>query len=247
MARQKRTALITGSGRNIGRGCANALARAGFNLIINGSKDRDACERVAGEVAAEGSDAMVTMADVGDQAAVEAMARDALHEFGSVDVLVNNAAIRPAMSFLDMSDDDLTRVMNVNCNSAVWLARAFLPGMITNGWGRIINFSGMNAQQGTGGRPSVTMSKHAAWGLTKALAREFGPKGITSNIISPGTFPGETANPMHDGRLDQLKAQNPSGRLGRPEDIASLVELLSSDDGGFINGQLLQVNGGVVN
>jgi 3-oxoacyl-[acyl-carrier protein] reductase len=119
--------------------------------------------------------------------------------------------------------------------------------MIENGWGRIINFSGMNAQQGTGGRPSVTMSKHAAWGLTKALSREFGPNGITSNIISPGTFPGKNENPNHGDRLAKLLEQNPSGRLGIADDIASLIALLCSDKGGFINGQLLQVNGGVVN
>jgi len=246
MTRQAKTALITGSGRNIGRGCANHLARSGFNVIINGSSDKAACDRVADEVRGHGSQALVAMADIGDQTAVESMARDALQEFGTVDVLINNAAVRPAASFLDMTDDDLAHVMNVNCYAAVWLARACLPGMIENGWGRIINFSGMNAQQGTGGRPSVTMSKHAAWGLTKALSREFGPKGITSNIISPGTFPGETENPHHAGRLDNLLAENPSGRLGEARDIAALVELLCSDKGGFINGQMLQVNGGVV-
>jgi 3-oxoacyl-[acyl-carrier protein] reductase len=247
MTKQTRTALITGSGRNIGRGCANELARAGFNIVINGSSDRAACDRVADEVRAIGSDTMVAMADVGDQTAVEAMVRVALQKYGTVDVLINNAAIRPAVSFLEMSDDDLDRVMKVNCYAAVWLARAFLPGMIENGWGRIINFSGMNAQQGTGGRPSVTMSKHAAWGLTKALSREFGPKGITSNIISPGTFPGEKENPNQSGRLNNLLDQNPTRRLGIPDDIASLIALLCSDKGGFINGQLLQVNGGVVN
>ncbi len=247
MTKRTRTALITGSGRNIGRGCATELARAGFNIVIKGSSDKSACDCVADEVRAIGSDAMVAMADVGDQTAVEAMAREALQTFGTVDVLINNAAIRPAISFLEMSDNDLDRVMNVNCYAAVWLARAFLPGMIENKWGRIISFSGMNAQQGTGGRPVVTMSKHAVWGLTKALSREFGPKGVTSNIISPGTFPGENENPNHSGRLDKLLEQNPSGRLGVADDIASLIALLCSDKGGFINGQLLQVNGGVVN
>ncbi len=135
MTKQTRTALITGSGRNIGRGCANELARAGFNIVINGSSDRAACDRVADEVRAIGSDTMVAMADVGDQTSVEAMVRVALQKYGTVDVLINNAAIRPAVSFLEMSDDDLDRVMKVNCYAAVWLARAFLPGMIENGWG----------------------------------------------------------------------------------------------------------------
>lgn len=246
MAKAARTALITGSGRNIGRGCAKELARVGFNIVINGSSDRAACERVADEVRAIGPDALVAMADVGDQASVENMTREALAAFGHIDVLINNAAIRPATKFLEMSDTDLARVMNVNCYAAIWLSRAFLPGMVEGGWGRIINVSGMNAQQGTAGRPGVTMSKHAAWGLTKALSREFGPKGITANIISPGTFPDEDTDIASSQRFQALLAENPAGRLGTPDDIASLVGLLCSDQGGFINGQLLQVNGGVV-
>lgn len=246
MGRGERTALITGSGRNIGRGCANELARLGFNIVVNGSSNRAACERVADEVRALGPDASVAMADVGDRTAVETIAREALEEFGRIDVLINNAAIRPATPFLDMSDADLTRVMNVNCHAALWLSRAFLPGMIDAGWGRIINVSGMNAQQGTAGRPGVTMSKHAVWGLTKALSREFGPKGITANIISPGTFPDEDADIAQSERFRALLAENPVGRLGTPDDIAALVGLLCTDRGGFINGQLLQVNGGVV-
>jgi 3-oxoacyl-[acyl-carrier protein] reductase len=246
LGRGARTALITGSGRNIGRGCANELARMGFNVVVNGSSNRAACDRVADEVRALGPDALVAMADVGDQAAVEAIARVALEHFGRIDVLINNAAIRPATAFLEMSDGDLARIMNVNCYAAVWLCRALLPGMVETGWGRIINVSGMNAQQGTAGRPGVTMSKHAVWGLTKALSREFGPKGITANIISPGTFPDEDADVAQSERFRALLAQNPAGRLGAPSDIAALVGLLCSDRGGFINGQLLQVNGGIV-
>jgi len=247
MAKGERTALITGSGRNIGRGCANHLAAAGFNVVVNGSSDRSACERVAEEVRAAGVEATVAMADIGDKAAVEAMARDALAEYGRIDVLINNAAIRPGRAFLDMTDEDIDRVMAVNTYSAIWLARAFLPGMIEAGWGRIVNFTGMMAQQGKGDRPHVTMSKHAVWGLTKSMAREFGPKGVTTNIISPGTFPGEGENAAHAGRLQDLLAQTPVGRLGEADDIAALVALLCSEHGGFVNGQLLQVNGGVVN
>lgn len=247
MAKGARTALITGAGRNIGRGCAVHLARAGFNVVVNGSSDRAACERTAAEVREAGTEATVAMADIGDRAAVEAMAADALAAFGRVDVLVNNAAIRPAAGFLEMTDADLDRVMAVNAYSAIWLARAFLPGMVEAGWGRIVNFTGMMAQQGKGGRPHVTMSKHAVWGLTKALSREFGPKGVTTNIVSPGTFPGEGVNRAHQGRLEALLADTPVGRLGEADDIAALVALLCSEQGGFINGQLLQVNGGVVN
>ena len=239
-------ALITGSGRNIGRACAKELAQAGFNIVLNGSSDKGACERVADEVRTIGTDAIIAMADIGNQSAVNEMVETALQAFGRIDALINNAAIRPASAFLDMSDDDLARVMNVNCYAAVWLSRAFLPGMVDNGWGRIINFSGMNSLQGYAGRSHVSISKHASWGLTKSLSREFGPKGVTVNMISPGTIPDEDGDIAQSSRFQALLEKNPVGRLGTTEDIAAMVGYLCSEKGGFINGQLLQVNGGVV-
>ena len=246
MGAEKRAAFISGSGRNMGRACAKELATAGFNIVLNGSANREDCEQVAEEVRSLGVEVIIAMGDVGTKSDVETIIETALTAFGRIDVLINNAAIRPATQFLDMSDNDLERVMNVNCYGAVWFSRAFLPGMIENGWGRIINFTGMNSLQGTAGRPHVAMSKHAAWGLTKALSREFGPKGITANIISPGTFPDQDIDISQYEQFQRLLKQNPTGRLGRSDDIAAAVGLLCSDKGGFINGQLLQINGGVV-
>ena len=244
MTSENRTALITGSGRNIGRWCAKELAQAGFNIVLNGSSNRADCESVAEEVREHGSGVMIAMGDIGDKAASNYIAKTALDSFGRIDVLINNAAIRPAQPFLETTDDVWARVMDVNFNASVWLCRAFLPGMVKAGWGRIVNFSGMNAQRGTGGRPAVTASKHACWGLTKALAREFGPKGVTCNIISPGTFPDQDLDVATSDAMQGLLQQIPVGRLGDGSDIAAIVELLCSDEGGFINGQILQVNGG---
>ena len=246
MRAEKRAAFISGSGRNMGRACAKELATAGFNIVLNGSANREDCEQVAEEVRSLGVEVIIAMGDVGTKSDVETIIETALTAFCRIDVLINNAAIRPATQFLDMSDDDMERVMNVNCYGAVWFSRAFLPGMIEKGWGRIINFTGMNSLQGTAGRPHVAMSKHAAWGLTKALSREFGPKGITANIISPGTFPDQDIDISQSEQFQRLLKQNPTGRLGRSDDIAAAIGLLCSDKGGFINGQLLQINGGVV-
>ncbi|MGI9378100.1 MAG: SDR family NAD(P)-dependent oxidoreductase [Methyloligellaceae bacterium] len=246
MNQKTRTALITGSGRNIGRACAQSLARQGFNIIVNGSSNRENCEEVATEVRHMGVEAHVIMADVGRKDSVKELADSALQEYGGVDVLINNAAIRPNAGFLEISEEDWERVMNVNYKSAFWLARECLPGMVENNWGRIINFSGMNAMAGYAGKPHVTTSKHAAWGMTKALAKEFGPLGITTNIISPGTIVGEVKTKAQKGNLQALQSNTPSDRLGHPSDIAALVSLLVSDEGGFINGQNLQPNGGVV-
>jgi 3-oxoacyl-[acyl-carrier protein] reductase len=246
MANEKRTALITGSGKNMGRGMALHLAESGYNIILNGSQNRDACEEVAGQIRDLGAEALIEMCDIGDVAKVKAMAQSAIEKFGGVDVLVNNAAIRPDGNFLEISEAEWNRVYDTNFTSAFHLARAFLPGMIAKKWGRIIHFTGMNAQQGHAGKAAVSTSKHALWGMTKTLSKEFGPQGITTNIISPGTFPDVDAD-VSTPRFQSLLKANPAGRLGTADDIAAVVDLLVSEPGGFINGQMLQVNGGVVN
>ena len=242
----KKCALITGSGQNIGRAIALDLASRNYAVVLNGSTNRQACQNVADEIAAAGGESVIAMGNIGVREEAQAIAKCGIDQYGAVDVLVNNAAIRPNIDFLDSDEDEWDRIYNVNFKSSYWLARACLPGMVEKGWGRIIQFTGMNAQQGYQGKSAVSVSKHACWGLTKSLAKEFGRQGITTNIISPGTIIGETDNPMHVNKMDNLVKNNPSGRLGNPEDISSAVALLVSEKGGFINGQMLQVNGGVV-
>jgi len=246
LKQDKRSALITGSGRNIGRAIALELAGQGFNVAINGSSNEKACQSVAEEIQSAGGNALVVMGDIGNRDHVQSIAQTTLDAFGTVDVLVNNAAIRPSFNFLEDSEEDWQRIMNVNFNSSFWFSRAFLPGMVEKQWGRIIFFTGMNAQQGYPGKSAVSVSKHAAWGLTKSLAKEYGVKGITSNIISPGTIVGIEESPAIVASHGALLKANPSGRLGVPEDIASTAGFLISDNASFINGQILQVNGGVV-
>jgi 3-oxoacyl-[acyl-carrier protein] reductase len=241
-----RAALITGSGRNIGRAIALELAKRGFNIVLNGSTDQAACESVASEIETLGSRAVIAMGDVGIQEDALNVAQTGLKQFNTIDVLVNNAAIRPSFNLLTDKEVDFQRIMNVNFYSAWWLTRACLPGMINNNWGRVINFTGMNAQQGFTGKSAVSISKHASWGLTKSIAKEYGRNGITANIISPGTIVGDDEIDSANDSYVQLKSQNPSGRLGDPIDIANTVGYLTSEDAGFVNGQLLQVNGGVV-
>lgn len=246
-----RTALITGSGQNIGRAIAIDLASQGYNVILNGSSNRSACETVAADIQSRsaqtaGTQVIIAMGDVGVRLEALAIAEQGIDQFGSIDVLVNNAAIRPSFDLLNDDEADFHRIMDVNFHAALWLSRACLPGMIDKGWGRIINFTGMNAQQGSSGKSAVSISKHAAWGLTKSIAKEYGRAGVTANIISPGTIVGEAENAAFVNRYEKLKMQNPAGRLGDPTDIARMVSYLASDDAGFVNGQLMQVNGGVV-
>ncbi len=244
MAKNKRTAVITGSGRNIGRATALGLAKDGFNVVINGSSREQDCQQVAAEAEKLGVEALVVMADVGVEKEAQEIARQTIDRFGSVDVLINNAAIRPAGGFLEISPAEWERVMAVDLTSAVWLSRACLPSMIKNRWGRIINFAGMNALQGYASRPHVSVAKHGAWGLTKALAKEFSPQGITTNIISPGPISSDHIDPEMKAHIESQVSRIPLGRLGQPAEIAATVSWLVSEPGAFVNGQLIQVNGG---
>ena len=244
MAKTNRTALITGSGRNIGRACALALATDGINLVVNGSSNQDACEQTAAMARELGVKAEVAMGDIGQEEDVQGIAGEAILDFGAVDILVCNAAIRPSHAFLEMTDEQWHRVIDTNFMGTFWLARACLPGMVDKGWGRVINFAGMNAIHGYNGRAHVSASKHAVWGLTKALAKEFGPKGITANIISPGPIEGERNDPTMAAHIAEMVDRVPVGRLGTGDEVSATCALLASDKGGFINGQMIQINGG---
>lgn len=245
MAANGKTALVTGAGRNIGRACVLGLAEDGFNVVINGSSDRAACESVAREAAKFGVKTLVVMGDVGSSEECNRIAGEALDAFGAVDALLNNAALRPNRPFLEMSEDEWRRVISVDLDAAVWLSRACLPGMVKKGWGRIVNFAGMNAIHGHAGRAPVSVAKHGVWGLSKALAMEFGPKGITTNTISPGPIAPDVAekNASAEARAQTL-ARVPLGRFGTPVEVAAAARLLVSEAGSYINGQMIQVNGG---
>ena len=239
-----RTALITGAGQNIGRAVALALSADGFNIVVNGLTKRVACEETAEAARSHGAEAIVAMGDCGTAEGCAEVAGTGISRFGAIDVLVHNAAIRPASPFLEMDEAEWNRVIDVNLNGAFWLARLCLPGMVKAGWGRIVTFAGMNAMQGYNGRAPVSVSKHGCWGLTKALAKEFAPRGITANIVSPGPIRSDHDDPEMTAHIEAMVSCIPRGSLGEPDEVAAAVSLLASDKGAFINGQMLQVNGG---
>ena len=240
----RRTALITGAGRNIGRAIALALAGDGFNVVVNGSSDRAACDGVAAEAEALGAKALVAMGDVGRPEDCARIAREAIAAFGAVDVLVNNAALRPQHKFLELTPEEFRRVMAVDLEGAIWLSQACIPGMLARGWGRIVNFTGMNAIHGYAGRAPVSVAKHGLWGLTKSLGKEFGPKGITVNAVSPGPIAADDDQPGVQTHRHGYVAKVPVGRMGTPAEVAAVVRMLVSEGGAYVNGQMLQVNGG---
>ncbi len=245
MPKANRTAFITGAGKNIGRACALDLAGRGYNVVINGRADKAACDAVAREAIAKGVKAHVIMADVGLAPEAKRAAKETLAAFGTVDVLVANAAIRPDKPFLETTEEDWRRVMGTNLESSIHLSQAFLPGMIAQTWGRIVLMTGRNAMRGYPGHVTTSVAKHGLWGLTKTLSREFGPQGITVNAISPGVID-TSSDPAFIARAQKIaQTEIPVRRIGTPAEIAAMCGLLCSDEGGFVNGQMIGVNGGI--
>lgn len=235
-----KTAFVSGSGRNIGRAVAVRLAALGCNVVVNGARDEAACRETADLVAAVGVTPLVAMGDVGHADDVDRIAARALDTFGAVDILVNNAARRPHKPFLEMTDEDWHGVVDVALTAAFRTSRAFLPGMIDRGWGRIINFAGMKAIRGYYEGAPISAAKHGVWGLTKALSTEFASRGITANVVSPGQIRKDSASEDDPKRTASI----PAGFMGQSDDIASVVGFLASPDARFVTGQMIAVNGG---
>ncbi|MEL6642980.1 MAG: SDR family oxidoreductase [Pseudomonadota bacterium] len=235
-----KTAFVSGSGKNIGRGIAVHLAGLGANVVVNGSRDEVACAETAKLVAEAGGKALLAMGDMGRAEDVARVADAATARFGTVDILVNNAARRPHKPFLDMTDDDWNAVVDVALTGAFRTSRAFLPGMVSKGWGRIINFAGMKAIRGYYEGAPISAAKHGVWGLTKALSTEFAPKGITANVISPGQIRKDDLDADDPARVASI----PAGFMGQSRDIAAAVGYLASPEARFVTSQMIAVNGG---
>jgi len=235
-----KTAFVSGSGRNIGRAIAIRLAGMGCNIVVNGSSDKDACRETAARVERAGAAALVAMGDVGKVEDVRRLGDAALERFGAVDIVVNNAARRPHKPFLEMSDADWHGVVDTALSSVFYTSRAFLPGMVDRGWGRIVNFAGMKAIRGYFEGAPISAAKHGVWGLTKALSEEFAPKGVTANVVSPGQIRAEDQTEDDPKRAASI----PVGSMGLPSDIAATVAFLVSPDARFVTGQMIAVNGG---
>jgi 3-oxoacyl-[acyl-carrier protein] reductase len=239
-----KVALITGSGRNIGRATALKLAGEGAHVVVNARSNRAEADAVAREVQALGVRALPIIADVAQRDQVEAMAATALTEFGRVDILINNAAIRPHKPFTELTWDDWEAVRGVVLDGALALTRAVVPSMIKNNYGRILFFTGDGAFTGGRGRAHVSAAKMGLVGMARALASEFAPNNIRVNVVSPGSIDTRRDNPeWYQGRPPSA-AGIPLGRQGHVDEIAATCLFLVSDDSGFITGQSIHVNGG---
>ncbi len=239
-----KVALVTGSGRNIGRATVLRLAEEGAHVVVNARSNQAEADAVVREAQARGVKALAVLADMGRRDQVEAMMARALSEFGRVDILINNAAIRPHKPFTELTAQDWEAVRGVVLDGAVYSTRAVIDSMVKNRYGRILFFTGEGAFAGGAGRAHVSAAKMGLVGLARSLASEFAPHNIRVNVVSPGSIDTSRANPeWYQGRVPSASGI-PLGRQGSVDEIAATCLFLVSDDGGFITGQTIHVNGG---
>jgi 3-oxoacyl-[acyl-carrier protein] reductase len=240
-----RTALITGSGQNIGRAIVLAFARLGANVVINGHRNQEAIDRVAAEAEALGVRALAVLADVGDPKAVQAMVDKAADTFGGVDIAVSNVSVRLHTKFLDISIEEWQRIINSNLSASFYLSRAVLPLMQARNWGRIIHISGKDGFAVIPDRAHNVTCKAGVFALSKAIAVEFGPFGITANTIAPGvidTTRDWTQYPHFASGYGERIKEIPVRRIGHVDEIADACIYLAN--AGFVTGQVVHINGG---
>jgi 3-oxoacyl-[acyl-carrier protein] reductase len=238
-----KVAIVTGAGRNIGRAIALTLAEGGASILVNARSNRAEADAVAREIEAAGGEAQVHIGDVADAKSVEAMAEAAVKQFGRIDILVNNAALRREKPFAEMSYAEWREIMDVTLDGTFHCVKACLPALRQSGGGTVVNIGGLSAHTGAKNRAHVVTAKAGIIGFTRALAHDLADDGITVNCVVPGLIgtprPKDRPEPAH-----HLTHGTITGERGRPEDVAAAVRFLCGPGARYINGQAIHANGG---
>jgi 3-oxoacyl-[acyl-carrier protein] reductase len=236
-----KVALVTGAARNIGRAISRALAAGGASVMVNARTSRAEAEKTVEMI---GSNAALHIADITKPAEVQALVEATVKQFGRLDFLVNNAAVRYETAFSSMSYEEWRTVLAIVLDGAFLCAQAALPHLVKAGGGTIINIGGQTAHKGASERAHVVTAKAGLAGLTKALALDLAPHKITVNCVVPGTIDSQRGLPGVPDRPSHRRAPPPIGRRGEPEEIAAMVRMLCGPDARYITGQAIHVNGG---
>jgi 3-oxoacyl-[acyl-carrier protein] reductase len=241
-----KVAIVTGAARNIGRAICVALAEGGANIVVNTKNSLELAAETVKLVEAAGAKALLLPADVTDPAAVEKMVAAAQQAFGGVDFLVNNAAVRKEAPFYDVPFEEWHQVLSIVLDGAFLCTKACAPLMRARGGGAVINIGGMTGHSGAKERVHVVTAKAALAGFTKAVAQDLAADHITVNCVVPGMI--QTERGQHSPQSAKHHAARPNflGRLGQPSEIGALVRHLCGPNGGYITGQSLHINGGVL-
>lgn len=241
----KQTAIVTGGSRGIGRAVAVRLAKDGMNLVINyrgNSAAAEETERLCRELGAE---VLLVQGDVSRAEDCEKLAAQAKEAFGRVDVLVNNAGITRDGLLARMTEEDFRAVLDVNLVGPWNMMKAVNRIMMKQRYGRIVNLSSVTGLMGNMGQTNYAAAKAGILGMTKSYAREVASRGITVNAVAPGFIDTDMTEAMPEGAKDKIVTEIPMGRTGKPEDVAEAVAFLTSEQAGYITGEVLRVDGGM--
>ncbi len=240
-----KVAVVTGSGRGIGAAIAKELARAGAKVVVNYSRSADTAMSVVAAIEAAGGEAIAVQADVADAAQVEALMTAARAAYGSIDILVNNAGITRDRLLIRMTEEDWDSVLDTNLKGAFLCVKAVASQLLKQRSGVIVNVGSVNGLVGAAGQANYSAAKAGLVGLTKALAKEMGPRGVRVNAVAPGFIETDMTESLKAEFKEAVVKQIPLGRLGAPEDVARVVAFLCSDDAAYIQGEVISIDGGL--
>ena len=245
--KQNQVVLVTGASGGIGKAVAEKFAQNGYRVAVHYHNGKERAEALQKQLEQQGCSVMTVQADLRDSMQVQAMIGQIERSWGGVDVLVNNAGVAQQKLFTDITDEEWRNMFAIHVDGAFYCARAVLPEMIHRKRGCIINVSSMWGQTGGSCEVHYSAAKGALQAMTKALAKEVGPSGIRVNCVAPGVILTEMNTRMFDqDTLEALKEETPLETLGTTEDVANMIYFLASAEAGFITGQIIGVNGGMV-
>ncbi|HCY1666250.1 TPA: 3-oxoacyl-[acyl-carrier-protein] reductase [Staphylococcus aureus] len=240
-----KSALVTGASRGIGRSIALQLAEEGYNVAVNYAGSKEKAEAVVEEIKAKGVDSFAIQANVADADEVKAMIKEVVSQFGTLDVLVNNAGITRDNLLMRMKEQEWDDVIDTNLKGVFNCIQKATPQMLRQRSGAIINLSSVVGAVGNPGQANYVATKAGVIGLTKSAARELASRGITVNAVAPGFIVSDMTDALSDELKEQMLTQIPLARFGQDTDIANTVAFLASDKAKYITGQTIHVNGGM--